>query len=1212
MSHRIPAPPIHATSSESTVKVSSPLNPDSLPTKRPAGLPDSSSEQSVQQVVHSPPAFGHRSRGQSESTLRDVPISSLTSPSATSISIAAMSRLPPDSRPSPTSLVQRDRSKSPSYRDRSPGRLGLEEGSRTPPGGPPQSWWNRTDEIVSRPWRDTPKRKKTVPPEQTDGWEYTKKRVAEAAASVLGNTLDGAHEVLLLSVEVLRFAPIAGLEEAARTLLGIWDSLQLVDMNRLACLRLTERCADILLAVREEIEDAGNAVGEELRNPITKLVDAFLTVHRLLQKQSHRPFLKRYLKRDEILRQIAGCDDALGRALDMFSLSIQIRILKQGQAAERRRQADKEEIMSSIALQRQDSAKPSQLSIAHASPEQIRDSLRQLRLRQNELDASYDNADLRQLMHIAVSTNNDAEMIKVLQVGRDEMPEAIKTLQRALERVVEMEDGSPVESRGRANSDGQMPVVQAGVVGAGGFASPTAVGMMKKMSMVGDLAAESQDMHRTISTPAAAPLAESTPVTRDTLHREFLESGIDALRRLSHGAQMNLPSWTITRYEVDRDEKVGMGFFSDVYRGTWRGHTVALKQLAPTTPRKLFVHEISIWKQLQHPNVLELFGASSASSDPPWFFVSPYCKNGSLVTYLKSVPSLDDVDVLRAMHEIAKGMAYLHGHGVLHGDLKAANVLVDDNYHCLVSDFGQSEMKSEVYRVSGTPPPRGTLRWQAPEVLQGLNRLTTEVDVYAFAITCAEILTKGIVPWNLLNDDAVSRMVLVENQRPILPLTKVSSPALTTILNACWHRDPFNRPAFSDIERELKLLRIRQGHYAEDSPRIPQVDLWEEEHTTKSSPDMLPQPLPIVSSSPPLDDPHNSLSSDESWKTARGPSQSPPDIKHAHVHSEGTHIDMPVPKLYTPSMRSETSSVFTTTPESVYEQEIDHAFEGYESPPPPDEHGKDRRNERRYRMLLTHDYHPSLTLPLWHPAPVALGAVGFLSKPKGEFVTLFNSFDPSKSSNGFAKGMPSVFGYGPRIKQGSQLQDKRTAVQKGFDALHGLFRSSSSASNLNTGRRYSYPLRAGHKCAYICVETTTYNYVEDLDTPKKWFKANIDSIVQLYGSVHRIQKEDIFMIIGTLNAPEYGLFVSHKHPDGQCHFDVFSSPRTGNPWGRFSVDGELSPEVGGPSYREELPGVTDPVFEQRVSNVGESKGKWDSVLLARLRFKPDASEPTSL
>jgi serine/threonine protein kinase len=209
-----------------------------------------------------------------------------------------------------------------------------------------------------------------------------------------------------------------------------------------------------------------------------------------------------------------------------------------------------------------------------------------------------------------------------------------------------------------------------------------------------------------------------------------------------------------------------------VYKGTWRGRIVAIKVIADTTPRKLFVREIEIWKSLRHPNVLRLYGASSASGDPPWFFVSPYMKNGSLVQHLKRVelkerpsnlgigmgssqmplspirsppsnlgsgtsspasavrgisptrrdltppssrgrtPTPEDTaihrewNLFRFMHQIAKGMEYLHSEGVLHGDLKGANILVDDKYRCVISDFGQSEMKSEACRISGTLPPR--------------------------------------------------------------------------------------------------------------------------------------------------------------------------------------------------------------------------------------------------------------------------------------------------------------------------------------------------------------------------------------------------------------------------------------------------------------------------------------------------------------------------
>jgi len=78
-----------------------------------------------------------------------------------------------------------------------------------------------------------------------------------------------------------------------------------------------------------------------------------------------------------------------------------------------------------------------------------------------------------------------------------------------------------------------------------------------------------------------------------------------------------------------------------------------------------------------------------------------------------------------------------------------------------------------------------------------------------------------------------------------------------------------------------------------------------------------------------------------------------------------------------------------------------------------------------------------VTLPLWTPCAISLGAVGYLSKPSGEFVTLFNAFDPFKSSGGVARGMPSVYGYG-RVTPESQRQDKRNAAQRGFDAITGL------------------------------------------------------------------------------------------------------------------------------------------------------------------------------
>jgi len=61
---------------------------------------------------------------------------------------------------------------------------------------------------------------------------------------------------------------------------------------------------------------------------------------------------------------------------------------------------------------------------------------------------------------------------------------------------------------------------------------------------------------------------------------------------------------------------------------------------------------------------------------------------------------------------------------------------------------------------SSVYPIGGTLRWQAPEVMQGLSELTPAVDVYAFAITCVEVLNMGQMPWSLVDDSAVQFIVL--------------------------------------------------------------------------------------------------------------------------------------------------------------------------------------------------------------------------------------------------------------------------------------------------------------------------------------------------------------------------------------------------------------------------------------------------------------------
>jgi len=87
----------------------------------------------------------------------------------------------------------------------------------------------------------------------------------------------------------------------------------------------------------------------------------------------------------------------------------------------------------------------------------------------------------------------------------------------------------------------------------------------------------------------------------------------------------------------------------------------------------------------------------------------------------------------------------------------------------------------------------------------------------------------------------------------------------------------------------------------------------------------------------------------------------------------------------------------------------------------------------------------AVTLPLWSPSHVAPGAVGYLSKPKGEFITLFNAMEPQQTVG--SKIIPSFRGYGP-IRIGKKPNSRLTVTQRGLDLISGLltFRMTDDGS----------------------------------------------------------------------------------------------------------------------------------------------------------------------
>ncbi|KAF7341912.1 Protein kinase domain-containing protein [Mycena sanguinolenta] len=148
-----------------------------------------------------------------------------------------------------------------------------------------------------------------------------------------------------------------------------------------------------------------------------------------------------------------------------------------------------------------------------------------------------------------------------------------------------------------------------------------------------------------------------------------------------------------------------------------------------------------------------------------------------------------------------------------------------------------------------------------------------------------------------------------------------------------------------------------------------------------------------------------------------------------------------------------------------------------------DENGllAEQHKERSYRILLQHDFHPSLSLPLWNPIPVSIGTVGYLDGRSGLFVTLFE--------------IPSADRDAMTIK--TRQYARRTAAQRGFDMLTGVVSSwISDTDSPSISHTYSHPLQ---RASYLIADPATCTYVDGTRTAKEWFKNNVDLIIREYG-----------------------------------------------------------------------------------------------------------------
>lgn len=282
---------------------------------------------------------------------------------------------------------------------------------------------------------------------------------------------------------------------------------------------------------------------------------------------------------------------------------------------------------------------------------------------------------------------------------------------------------------------------------------------------------------------------------------------------------------------VIKTERVAAGSYGDIWKGTYtliggQSVIVAMKimrstafldsQSAEQTKRRI-LRESRVWSKCIHPHLAQFIGISYEVTQESQYpcLISLFYENGDVTKYLKHNPNANRMHLVC---QFFSGLAYLHGHNIVHGDLKPPNILIDNAANAVLADFGQSRILGVSGFTTSTMTVAGTRRYMAPELMLPENpdaspAPTKASDVWAAGMTGLEILSDKIPYVEYKHDNQVVCAVEAERLPKMEFYPNVPHGTWTAFKDGCWKNIPSKR---SDVQRLSVYLN---DHYGPDSRR---------------------------------------------------------------------------------------------------------------------------------------------------------------------------------------------------------------------------------------------------------------------------------------------------------------------------------------------------------------------------------------------------------
>ncbi|MCO5564595.1 hypothetical protein L7F22_018260 [Adiantum nelumboides] len=293
------------------------------------------------------------------------------------------------------------------------------------------------------------------------------------------------------------------------------------------------------------------------------------------------------------------------------------------------------------------------------------------------------------------------------------------------------------------------------------------------------------------------------PRTRAPLF-EFLNASMDSAETMSdRSLHRSLKANTI-RWR--KGELIGAGAFGSVYMGMNldSGELLAVKQVliaAKNVAReKSKAHlreleeEVKLLQNLSHANIVRYLG--TAREDGALNIFLEFVPGGSIASLLGKFGSFPEPVIRMYSRQLLQGLEYLHQNGIMHRDIKGANILVDNRGCIKLADFGASKQVVELVTFSGAKSMKGTPYWMAPEVIRQTGH-SLPADIWSVGCTIIEMAI-GKAPWSQQFQE-VAALFHIGTTKSHPPIPEHLSHEAQDFLRKCLRKEPHLRPTASEL-----------------------------------------------------------------------------------------------------------------------------------------------------------------------------------------------------------------------------------------------------------------------------------------------------------------------------------------------------------------------------------------------------------------------------